>query len=312
MAKEAKRVTRKPLSQADLLLKEQMAAVQSAMSDHRSGVIDANAYKGRLADIMGTAENLDKARQGRLALAVSEASRVPMGSGSRGAIVLAGNRVPSPELITQERPSEMLGGNIRVPAVRIGQAQTPPNPVQQAIVEAQIAAQRVAGEQAARAQRVARVGGATPKIEQAVGKVRIPGYFGNASAANDPEVGEAVARLRLSATPRQAAERGREAIRIARTKATAAEGKPTVGKGLLGAGAGALVTLLATKMMGKKDEIDPQMQMMMMQRLGQAQQGGGGDQSKQLMDLSRALSVVKKLQELSAVQGPAAVQPRLI
>ncbi len=311
MADEAQKVITK-VSQADVLLKAQISAMKKAQADVRSGVIDDQTFKARLADIAATAEHLDKPRQGRLALYLSEAARTPMGSGSRGAIVLAGNRVPSPELITQERPSEMLGGNIRTPAVRISAAPGPENPIQQAIRVAQIKAEQDAAAQGVRQARVARVGAATPRIEAAVGKIKIPGYFGSTSAATNPAVAEAVTRLRASSTPRQAGERGREALRIARTEAGASESKPAIGKGLLGAGAGALVTLLATKMMGKKDEIDPQMQMMMMQRLGQAQQGGGGDQSKQLMDLSRALTVVKKLQELAAVQGPAAVQPRLI
>lgn len=301
----AKRIRRATKSQADILFDEQMAAIKRATSDVASGVTDPATMQARIADVLGTAKGLDKARQARLALAATEAARTPQGSGSRGAIVLAGNRVVDPQLGTQSRPSEMLGERIRVPVVRVGAAPMPMDPIAQAVQ-----AGRMEGER--RAQVAQRVRAATPKIEDAVGKIRIPGYFGSAPATNIPEVQEAVTRLRASATPKQAAARGREAIRIASTKAQAGAPKATVGKGLLAGGAATLVGLMASKMLGKKDEIDPQVQLALAQQIGMAQRGGGADTSRQLMDLSRALTVVKKLQELAAVQGPAAARPRLI
>lgn len=300
-------------SQADILLREQMAAINQAKSDISSGVIDDKTYRARIAEVMATGEMLDKARQGRLALHAAEAARTTRGSGSRGQIVLAGNRTLSPELITQDRASEMLGGTIRTPAVRLSQVQTA-NPIAQSILAAQIAGEKAAAESAQKAAKqaavTARVGAAIPKVEQAASKIRIPGYFGSTPATTNPAVADAVTRLRASSSPKMVATRGREALRVARSAAEGAKGKATAGKGLLLGGGAALLGLIASKAFGK-NELDPQMQMMLAQRMGQAQDGGG-DMSKGLVDLNRALTIVKKLQELSAVQGPAALRPRLI
>lgn len=78
----------------------------------------------------------------------------------------------------------------------------------------------------------------------------------------------------------------------------------------LGAGAAIAGTMLLSKLFGdKKQEVPPEMQMLMLQRLQGGQADPAEDQRRQgrdLMNLSRTMAIVKQLREMTATQPQAA------
>lgn len=285
----------------DVLLGEMSEAVDQALKAHNSGKLTQDQFLTAMSSIEGRAGVLDDVAKARLGLRLDSAMNI---ASSQVAPGRAATMVPRIQAAVQKVSGGGTSPELQAVLGRLDAAQHP-----RAAVRRGREAIKIARGVARNAEAQATI----PRIEQAVGKVRIPTLNpmgpGMVATAN-PEVQAAVARLKGATTPRQVTQGGREVFRVARGAQKAAAGKPVVGKGLMAAGGVALLGMIASKAFGK-NEVDPQMQLMLAQRLGQAQEGGA-DSSRQLMDLSRALTVVKKLQELAAVQGPAAARPRLI
>lgn len=140
-----------------------------------------------------------------------------------------------------------------------------------------------------------------------VERVQVPGILGMGSAGDVPDVRSALAGLE-SPKPRRVAAARREALGAAKTAASKGSMRRKLGRGGLGAGA---LLLLAPMLFGKKDGIDPAIQMALAQQMSGAGQDGGHSSSKTLTDVGKLLAIIKSLQGLANVQGPVQ-KPRLI
>lgn len=126
---------------------------------------------------------------------------------------------------------------------------------------------------------------------------------------------EAAARVRESVGPAQSIEAEfakREAIKTAykTEKAGLAPGKWSTGKRLgYGAAGAGLTAYILSKMLGKKETagMPPQLQMMMlqqaMQQQARGQDGEGKVEGRELMNLSRAMSIIKMVQSMNNMQS---------
>jgi len=93
---------------------------------------------------------------------------------------------------------------------------------------------------------------------------------------------------------------------------TAAAGAKSAGRiktGIKGLGAAALAALILPKMLGKKEQgVPPEVQLAMMQRMSGGGQGTSNADSqmsmgRDLLNLNRALSIVKMIQDMQGMQG---------
>lgn len=94
----------------------------------------------------------------------------------------------------------------------------------------------------------------------------------------------------------------------------AATRKGKLMKGAKGVGAAIALAYIGSKFMGGGDDkaVDPQLQMMLMQQMAQRGGGGGGEddaqmQGKELMNLSRALNILKTMQQMQGANMEAPV-----